>query len=236
MGTSIKNIKLEFSCPAKWDEMENFGNGRYCSHCSQIVYDFTNSKVQEFQKILAENGNNVCGRYTKTQIAPTTSSGTKWTKWLSAAVMFLGINLWNSKARAQTYLDAIYPVEKSHAVVDTEFYMGKAFIKGMINTGRIDKGPEFPGGEKALNDFVLKNVDKTKRLKTGSVYFKVTINANGRLSDFLSDYGLGKENYDEALRILRLMPKWKPAMLNGKAVSVDYILPITFRETADLNN
>ena len=162
MNKPIRNIKLEFSCPANWDEMENFGNGRYCSHCSQIVYDFTNSKVQEFQKILSENGNNVCGRYTKAQMASANASGVNWKKWLSAAVVFLGITIWNSKAKAQTHLDATYPIAKKQTVVDTELYMGKSILAGPVDAGRVDKVAGFTGGEKALNDFVRRNVDKNK--------------------------------------------------------------------------
>ena len=33
----------------------------------------------------------------------------------------------------------------------------------------------------------------------------------------------------EAVRVMKLMPKWKPGMQNGKTVRVKYSLPISFR-------
>ena len=33
----------------------------------------------------------------------------------------------------------------------------------------------------------------------------------------------------EAMRVVKLMPKWKPAINEGKPVAVKYVVPITFR-------
>ncbi|HZY36895.1 MAG TPA: energy transducer TonB [Mucilaginibacter sp.] len=226
MEKLIKNIKLEFSCPANWDEMGYVDGARFCTHCNQKVFDFTNSKAQDFLAILAENGNNVCGRYTAAQLTPVYPARSNWKKWLSAAVIFLGINIWSNKAKAQ--LDAVYPLTKEQAIVDTELYMGKSILAGTSDRSNIDKEAEFPGGEKALNDFVKRNVDKTKKLKDGWICISFTIDPSGHLSNFYFKKSIGADNDQEALRILRLMPKWKPAVSNGKPVSTNYSLPFRF--------
>ena len=233
MDKPVKNIKLEFSCSAKWDEMEEAGGARFCKHCNQKVYDFTEAKTREFLTIMAENGDSVCGRYTGAQLTTIYPRRSNWKKWLSAAVVFLGINIWSNKAKAQDRLDANYPLTKSQAIVDTELYMGKGILVGTVDRGSVDKEAEFPGGEMALNSFVRKNADKTKKLKTGFVCVGFKIHANGGLSDFYLMHGIGEENDTEALRVLKLMPKWKPALSKGKAVATNYVLPVTFEQLSD---
>jgi protein TonB len=95
-----------------------------------------------------------------------------------------------------------------------------------------DLQPEYPGGLAAMYSFLAKNLKypNAARLKgiEGKVIVRFTIDTTGKLVDpkIVKDpgYGLG----EEALRVLMLMPKWKPGELKGKKVRVWYTLPINF--------
>jgi hypothetical protein len=98
MEEYIKNIQLKFSCNANWEAMTPDGDGRFCNRCQKKVYDFTDSKAAEFQQILAENNYNVCGRFTMQQMATEPILLPKWKKWLSAALVLIGITLTHCKS------------------------------------------------------------------------------------------------------------------------------------------
>jgi beta-lactamase regulating signal transducer with metallopeptidase domain len=93
--------------------------------------------------------------------------------------------------------------------------------------------PLFPGGMEAFYTFVGKNFKISKeankmKLK-GKIYLTFMIEKDGSLSEFkiLRDigYGTGKE----AVRVLKLSPKWIPGTVNNKPAKVQYNLPITIQ-------
>src|ERR1700748_2997907 len=102
MEDNIKNIRLKFNCPADWNAMETVDGGKFCDHCQKKVHDFTDTKQDIFLKILAENEGNVCGRYRLEQTTQQINiNSPTWKKWLSAAMLIVGINIFNNKVVAQ---------------------------------------------------------------------------------------------------------------------------------------
>jgi hypothetical protein len=95
----------------------------------------------------------------------------------------------------------------------------------------VEKLPEFPGGIEEFYKFVGKNFKMPaavgKNKIEGKTYMQFIIEKDGSLSDIItlrdSGYGIG----DEAIRVLKLSPKWIAATQKGKAVRVMYSLPIT---------
>ena len=81
-----------------------------------------------------------------------------------------------------------------------------------------------------LIDFIQKNMvfDKSRML-AGSVYVGLVIEADGSISETKIEHGLSPENDSEALRIIALMPKWKPATLKGKPMRQRVIIPMRFK-------
>lgn len=61
--THIKGVFIAEPCHANWDEMTEVEKGRYCNHCSKIVYDFTNADPTEFFRMYKEAGGNMCGNF-----------------------------------------------------------------------------------------------------------------------------------------------------------------------------
>lgn len=98
----------------------------------------------------------------------------------------------------------------------------------------INNVANYPGGERALREFVRKNTRypeecKNERL-TGRVIVKVTIMPDGSQSGATIDKSSGNKYMDaEALRVVGLMPRWVPAknINNGKERTA--IIPVNFR-------
>jgi len=93
--------------------------------------------------------------------------------------------------------------------------------------------PEFPGGEKALYQFISRNVVYPERAKQmeqeGKVYLKFVVNEDGKVSnvEVLRKAGFGFD--EESARVVSMLPTFKPAMQNGRNVKSRYIIPIAFR-------
>ncbi|MDP4206859.1 MAG: energy transducer TonB, partial [Bacteroidota bacterium] len=62
----------------------------------------------------------------------------------------------------------------------------------------------------------------------GTEVISFVINTKGEISNIKIVRSIGIECDEEAVRIVKLMPKWKPGMDKGKVVPVQYTLPIKF--------
>lgn len=92
----------------------------------------------------------------------------------------------------------------------------------------VDTNPEFPGGPEALyNDFLKKNykMPNVSNLK-GKVYVTFIVEKNGTLSNIKVLRNIGHGTGEEAIRVLKLSPKWIPAKKDGKPVRWQYSFPI----------
>ena len=97
----------------------------------------------------------------------------------------------------------------------------------------VEQMPEFPGGDRALMDFVKDNIQypaeaKEKGIK-GLLYVNFIVEPDGSLSNIKVLKGVGSGCDEEAIRIVESMPKFKPGMQNGEAVRVSYTIPVIFR-------
>ena len=94
----------------------------------------------------------------------------------------------------------------------------------------VEEMPEFPGGEQALYDFLRKNIRIPSEPDViGIVFVSFVVEKDGTITNpkVLRDIGGGCG--EEALRVVRMMPKWKPGKLRGKAVRVQYTMPVIFK-------
>ncbi|MBP5509075.1 MAG: M56 family metallopeptidase, partial [Prevotella sp.] len=96
----------------------------------------------------------------------------------------------------------------------------------------VEHMPEFPGGTGELMKYVSMNVRYPEvALKAGTqgrVIVNFIVEADGSISNANIQKGVSEELDKEALRVIESMPKWIPGMQNGKAVRVNYALPVTF--------
>ena len=96
-----------------------------------------------------------------------------------------------------------------------------------------DQMPEFPGGQEALMKFIADNVKyptecEQKRVE-GRVLVRFVIDEQGSVTDPNVIKSVDPQLDAEALRVVKLMPKWNPGQNEGKAVAVKYTIPFTFR-------
>ncbi|GAB3896327.1 hypothetical protein GCM10028803_13800 [Larkinella knui] len=100
----------------------------------------------------------------------------------------------------------------------------------------VQESPEFPGGMSELTRFIVKNVQYPEAARkahvSGKVFLRFVINTDGSFQDIQILKGIGFGADEEAIRVLKAMPRWKPGTQNGKPVRVQYNLPIKF-EPAD---
>lgn len=92
----------------------------------------------------------------------------------------------------------------------------------------VEEMPEYPGGMPALLDFIRDNLQHDKANTKTRVIMQFIINEEGNIVKPIILRGINPELDKEALRIVGLMPRWKPGRQNGKAERVRYTLPITF--------
>lgn len=96
-----------------------------------------------------------------------------------------------------------------------------------------DVFPTFPGGMKALNHWLSRNLvypsEAVNLQLSGRVYLNFVVDKNGMISDIKITKGIDKLLDDEAIRVVSAMPQWKPGIQNGHPVKVSYSLFITFK-------
>lgn len=96
----------------------------------------------------------------------------------------------------------------------------------------VEDMPEFPGGNMALSKFIADNIRYPESAKAnkieGRVYLSFVIDKDGSVINVKVVRGVNAELDAEAIRVIKLMPKWTPGKQRGKAVAVSYTLPIVF--------
>ena len=96
----------------------------------------------------------------------------------------------------------------------------------------VEEDPEFPGGLDALSKFIADNIKYPQLAKenniTGKVFVSFVVEKDGRVGQvkILRDIGGGCGN--EAVRVVKMMPRWKPGKQRGKAVRTQFNLPVNF--------
>ncbi|MCX6280377.1 MAG: energy transducer TonB [Bacteroidetes bacterium] len=97
---------------------------------------------------------------------------------------------------------------------------------------KIDKQPEFPGGTETLFRFLRQNIKyppKAVSMKLeGKVFVGFTVKADGSVDNVEAMRGIGGGCDEEAVRVVKLMPKWKPGEVKGKSIDVSMVLPVKF--------
>lgn len=96
----------------------------------------------------------------------------------------------------------------------------------------VENEPEFPGGMEALYKYLAQNIKYPQLARenniTGKVYVTFVVEKDGSIANpkVLRDIGGGCGA--EAIRVVKAMPKWNPGKQRGKAVRVQFNLPVNF--------
>lgn len=104
----------------------------------------------------------------------------------------------------------------------------------------VEEMPVFPGGEKALMEFLYKNIvypaeAKQKNLQ-GRVIVRFVVNYLGKVENIEVIRGVDPLLDREAVRVISSLPDWKPGMQKGKPVNVYYTIPLTFALSSGISS
>jgi protein TonB len=93
--------------------------------------------------------------------------------------------------------------------------------------------PSFVGGYKEMMLFIQKNIVYPKEALNmgieGKVYVEFIVDAHGHLSNFIVKRGIGYGCDEAAVSVMKKMPKWEPARVNGRPVKLKTSIPIVFK-------
>ncbi|MDF1549260.1 MAG: TonB family protein, partial [Bacteroidales bacterium] len=96
----------------------------------------------------------------------------------------------------------------------------------------VEKMPEFPGGELNLRKYIAANVTYPEIAREycieGKVYVRFVVTEKGEVEKVSMARGVDPILDNEAMRVVRSLPKWKPGQQRGKSVAVWYTVPISF--------
>lgn len=97
----------------------------------------------------------------------------------------------------------------------------------------VEQQAEFEGGLQALGKFISKNLRypaSARRMGIeGQVFVSFVIDKEGKISDVQVVKGISADCDKEAVRVVNLMPNWKPGKQNGRPVKSRFVLPIRFK-------
>ena len=97
----------------------------------------------------------------------------------------------------------------------------------------VENMPEFPGGRKALKEYLAENIKypsiAAENNIQGRVVCQFTVWKDGSIKDIVVARGIDPSLDREAIRVVQSMPKWTPGKQRGKAVNCRFTLPISFR-------
>ena len=97
----------------------------------------------------------------------------------------------------------------------------------------VEQMPNFPGGYQKMHEFIEKNLHYPKECAENGIQGRVIIDfvveRSGKLTNIRVVKSVNPALDKEALRIVKLMPKWIPGRQSYKEVRVKYIIPITFQ-------
>ncbi len=107
-----------------------------------------------------------------------------------------------------------------------------AVVKGEV-FDVVEQMPEFPGGQQELMNFLMKNMkypkEATDKGTQGRVVVQFVVNKDGSVVEPTVVKSVSPELDQEALRVVKMMPKWHPGKQNGEVVRVKYAIPVSFR-------
>ena len=97
----------------------------------------------------------------------------------------------------------------------------------------VEEMPAYPGGDQKLMEYVATNIKYPQIAREtgiqGRVFVGFVVEPDGSVSNVKVLRGIGGGCDEEAMRVVKSMPKWKPGKQRGKAVRVSYQIPVFFK-------
>lgn len=114
-----------------------------------------------------------------------------------------------------------------------EFFTEEIIVDENIPFIIVDEMPEFKGGQKKMREYLQNNIKYPPIALDaniqGQVYLSFIVEKDGSISNVEVESPINGGCSEEALRVVKNMPDWKPGKQMGKAVRVKFYLPIQFK-------
>ncbi len=126
----------------------------------------------------------------------------------------------DAEADEDTEVEEYIPVEMEEDIVE------EAEIFTVV-----ESMPSFPGGEAALYKYLSKTNYPTMAQESGvqgRVYVTFVVEVDGSITDIRILRGIGGGCDEEAMRVVKAMPRWNPGRQRGQSVRVQFNLPVRF--------
>lgn len=111
---------------------------------------------------------------------------------------------------------------------------GYQTFKEIYEYDYVSEKPTFPGGDSKLVKFINSTREYPKAAYENGIQGRVicsfVVNTDGSISNIQILRGVEDSLNEEAIRIIKKMPKWTPGRIDGQAVPVRVIYPIPFRK------
>ncbi len=140
----------------------------------------------------------------------------------------------NPASQSSKLYDTIYIEQPDGKVVSKYIKLDAWTLSKDEVYAQADEWPEFIGGENALATFIQSQMkyplENKKNKVEGYVILNFLIDENGQLSQckVLRNTSGSKSLEAEALRLIKLMPNWKPATRRDNPIKVNFTMPIQF--------
>ncbi|MCK5857405.1 MAG: energy transducer TonB [Bacteroidales bacterium] len=96
----------------------------------------------------------------------------------------------------------------------------------------VEDQPGYPGGDKARIKYLQENIKfPVMAIESGiqgTVYVTFVVEKDGRITSVKVLRGIGGGCDEEAVRVIKRMPKWKPGKQRGRSVRVQFNMPVRF--------
>lgn len=96
----------------------------------------------------------------------------------------------------------------------------------------VEENPQFPGGDAELYRYLAENIKYPEEAKElviqGRVFVNFVVEPDGSISNVRVLRGIGGGCDEEAIRVVKSMPKWTPGKQRGQPVRVSFNLPVKF--------
>lgn len=154
-----------------------------------------------------------------------------WWKLLATLPVLALLLIVNARASAQQVKKTDQTVNEITTDDVTDVKIKKMDTDSIYNV--VEVMPEFPGGMSQMATYLSENIKYPEEAKdkdiSGRVFISFVIEKDGSVSSAKIMRGIGGGCDEEALRVVKAMPKWKPGMMKGKPVRVYYVLPVFFK-------
>ncbi|MCB0496026.1 MAG: energy transducer TonB [Cyclobacteriaceae bacterium] len=213
--SKIKNINLEFSCPESRNTLKQTVEVYSCDKCSKEVIDFTNKSDKEFQRIISESIEPVCGIFKRSQLSQ------KFVKYAAATFIATATSL---SLKGQNIIvkdsiaDACLHLEEEHEE-DGEFF-------GTIIETQAEPIGGYPKFFEAISQTIKYPSELTEK---GKVFIEFTVDTLGRIGEFKIVRSYNKLADQVALDAIKnLNFTFNPGKQRGKTVKTRLVIPIAF--------